>query len=214
MEPCPDWVESLRAAHRAFPGAAVVGGPIDFDSGGAGRIEWADYFSEYGEHVGRPTGSREVTRADRVSGANCSYKRWALEECRDLIEQAAWETPIHERLLQRGHEIRRAEAARVHYRRPSPVGELLRRRFEHGRGHAAERLSRATWVARLARGAAAPLVPAVLVWRLWRGLPPAGGLRRPFLAALGWILALTGAWALGEAAGSWFGASKAAREAN
>lgn len=211
MVPCERWVDSLREVHRAFPDAAVVGGPIDFacDGDTARRVEWADYFSEYGEHAAGPSDSRDAPLTTRISGANCSYKRWALEACGDLVERAAWETPIHQRLIERGHEMRRAAAARVCYRRPARFGELLRGRFQHGRGHGAERLQAAPWIARLARGAAAPLVPGVLLWRLWRGLPPAGDLRRRFLAALGWTLALTTAWALGEAAGSWFGPGKA-----
>jgi hypothetical protein len=48
----------------------------------------------------------------------------------------------------------------------------------------------------------------VLLWRLWRSLPPTPGLRGRFLAATGWLLALNTAWALGEAAGSWFGPAK------
>jgi hypothetical protein len=146
-----------------------------------------------------------VAAVEGLSGANCSCKRWALEECRDLIDQAAWEPVIHARLRGRGHEIKRVASARVGYQRPARLPELLRRRFTHGRGHGATRGLGKPWIERLARGAAAPLVPWVLLWRLWRGLPKAPGLRRRFLAATGWILVLNSAWALGEADGEWFG---------
>ncbi len=210
MEPCGGWVEALREAHREHAGVPVVGGPVAFPCSGASatRLEWADYFSEYGEHVPGREGGAELSTAMRISGANCSYKRWALEECRDLIEQGAWEPRIHERLRQRGHELKRAAGALVCYQRPTKLGALLRQRFQHGRGHAVEQRHGRSVLERIARGAAAPLVPWVLSARLWRGLPGSGGLRRRFLAAAGWILALNAAWALGEAAGSWFGPGK------
>ena len=210
MEPCPGWVESLREVHRMFPGVAALGGSIAFpcDDTAASRIEWADYFSEYGEHIPDPEDVRDVSPAETISGANCCYTRWALEECGDLVDRAVWEPTIHERLRERGHELRRAGAAWVCYQRPARLGELLKRRFCHGRGHGVERLRGAPWIVRVARGAAAPLVPWVLLWRQWRGLPRTQGLRRRFLAALGWTLALNAAWALGEAAGSWFGPSE------
>jgi hypothetical protein len=210
MEPCAGWVESLREAHRQYPDAPAVGGPISFPCGraAASRIEWADYFSEYCEQIPGGGKGREVRPVERISGANCSYKRWALEECRDLVEQGAWETLIHERLRKRGHELKRAESARVCYQRSARLGDLLRQRFCHGRGHGAVRMREAPWIERLARGATAPLVPWVLLGRQWRGLPPGQGLARPFLAAVGWTLALNTAWALGEAAGSWFGHSR------
>jgi hypothetical protein len=208
MEPCSGWVESLREAHQKSPDAAAVGGPIGFPCDGATAtgIEWADYFSEYGEHV--PDGDvPEISFAAGISGANCSYKRWAIEKCRDLIDEGAWETLIHDRLRERGHPLRRAAAAQVCYRRPAALGDLLRQRFSYGRGHGVGLGRGKAWIVRLARGAAAPLVPWVLLWRLWRGLPQAQDVRAHCLAATGWILALNTAWALGEAAGSWFGAA-------
>jgi hypothetical protein len=222
MEPCPVWVQSLSEAHRRYPDVPAVGGPIAFPCEGAqggaaagvgssthgvapALLEWADYFSEYGEHVPGPGDTREVLPAGSLSGANCSYKRWAIETCRDLVDQAAWEPLIHERLLAAGHELKRAAAARVCYQKPAVLGDLLRQRFHYGRGHGAGRTLGRPRIERLARGVAAPLVPWVLLGRLWRGLPQTPGLRGRVLAASGWILALNSAWALGEAAGAWFG---------
>jgi hypothetical protein len=214
IEPSPGWVASLCEAHRRHPDAAAVGGPVafpcdgafPFDGAGPSRLAWADYFSEYGAYIPDPGNGRGVASVESVSGANCSYKRWALEECRDLIDQAVWEPVIHARLRGRGHEITWAAAARVGYQRPARLAELLRRRFTHGRGHGAARGRGKPWIGRLARGVAAPLVPWVLLWRLWRGLPGgAPGLRGRLLAATGWILVLNSAWALGEADGEWFG---------
>lgn len=209
MRPSPGWVAALSEAHRQSPDAAAVGGPVGFPCEGetATLLAWADYFSEYGEYVPGPAKIPEVSRAENISGANCSYKRWALEECRDLIEQAAWEPRIHARLRQQGHRLVRAASARVCYDKSCRLPDLLRQRFQHGRGHAAERLRQAPWIERLARGVAAPLVPWVLLGRLWRSVRHLPGVRTRFLAASGWILTLNSAWALGEAAGAWFGSA-------
>lgn len=207
MRPSPGWVAALREAHRQSTDAAAVGGPVAFPCEGktASLLAWADYFCEYGEYVPGSGNSTGLSLSKNISGANCSYKRWALEECRDLIEQAAWEPRIHERLRQRGHGLMRVATAWVCYDKSCRLRDLLSQRFHYGRGHAAERLRRAPWIGRLARGAAAPLVPWVLLGRLWRIVRPIPGVRTRFLAATGWILALNSAWALGEAAGAWFG---------
>ena len=206
MTPSRGWVVALRDAHGRSPDVAVVGGPIAFPCEGetAPLLAWADYFSEYGEHAPGIT-TPELLLAENISGANCSYKRWALEACRDLIEQAAWEPRIHQRLRHGGHRLMRTAAARVCYHKPLRLAELLRQRFHYGRGHGAERVRDSPWITRLARGAAAPIVPWVLLGRLWRILRPIPGVRTRFLAATGWILALNAAWATGEAVGAWFG---------
>jgi hypothetical protein len=207
MRPSTGWVAALREAHLRSPGAAVAGGPIAFPCEGenATLLAWADYFSEYGEYLPGGGHGLEASFVEKVSGANCSYKRWALEECHQLIEQAAWEPEIHRRLLQHGHKLMWVADARACYDKTSRLADLLRQRFHYGRGHAARRLGRAPWIERLARGAAAPLVPCVLLGRLWRNVRPLPGIRERFRAAAGWILVLNGAWALGEAAGAWFG---------
>jgi hypothetical protein len=207
MTPSASWVAALSDAHRRNPEAAAVGGPVTFPCRpeSATLWAWADYFSEYGEHAPGPPAGAEITLAEKLTGANCSYKRWALDQSRDLVDQAAWEHRIHQRLRQRGHTLVRAAAARVCYDRPCPARELLQLRFAHGRAHGAERLRESPWIARLARGAAAPLVPWVLLWRQWRGAGHSPGMAKAWLAAAGWVFVLNAAWALGEAAGAWFG---------
>jgi hypothetical protein len=202
MTPSSNWVAALSDVHRRSPEAAAVGGPVTFPCRGqnATLLAWADYFSEYGEHVPGPAGGAEITIAEKLTGANCSYKRRALEACRDLVDQAAWEHHVHDRLRQQGHTLVRTASAGVCYHRPCPPGELLRLRFAHGRAHAAGRLRESAWIARMARGAAAPLVPWVLLWRQWRAARRSPGMEKPFFAAAAWSWILNTAWALGEAA--------------
>ena len=210
MEPSPGWVKALCEAHRERPDDAVVGGPIAFPRPGEKptRLEWADYLSEYGEQIpaadSRSQGLSANSSPEKLSGANCSYKRWALDACEDLISEGAWETAIHQRLAGQGFGLSRAPGAYVCYYKPGHWRELIDQRFHYGRDHGAERLREAGWARRLAQVSAAPLVPWLLLGRLWRRAPAGSDIRGQVLAAAGWLLALYGAWALGEAVGAWF----------
>jgi hypothetical protein len=203
MTPCAGWVEAMREAHRRRPLDAAAGGPIAFACQGErpAPLAWADYFSEYGDYVPGEAGGDTIAATDRISGANCSYKRWALDVCRDLVDGGAWEPLIHQRLRDHGHTLSRVAGAKVCYFRPARLGQLVRQRFCYGREHGAEvqRGRGLGW--RFARVLAAPVVPLVMLGRLWIRMPPRSGMLVPLLGATVGLLALYAAWALGEAAG-------------
>ncbi len=91
MVPGSDWVESLRKAHQQYASAPVIGGPVRFDPGeGASAFQWGDFFYEYGRHMTpaddgavddatADCGVVDSSEVDELTGANCSYKRAALE---------------------------------------------------------------------------------------------------------------------------------------
>jgi hypothetical protein len=58
---------------------------------------------------------------------------------------------------------------------------------------------------RLARAAAAPLVPAVLIRRIFATLAARGRPIGPWLPALPSLSLLLAAWSAGEAGGTWLG---------
>ena len=162
MEPAAGWGEALRAAHRDGP-ADVVGGPVAFQTGPqTSAFQWADFLHEYGRHMA----PKSDGFAKELSGANCSYRRSAIEECLDLLEDGAWEGPIHDRLRQQGGELWRASGAVVFYRGDARFRTLIRQRFHYGRWHAGERRKEMSPPERILRAALFPLVPFVLHWRL------------------------------------------------
>ena len=197
MEPPPTWVETLRDAHRDGP-AAVVGGPVAFEGGPAvSAFQWADFFYEYGRHMA----PKSDGFAKELTGANCSYRRSALEECVDLMEQGSWEGAIHDRLRSRGEELWRASGAIVCYRGQPRFTTLARQRFHYGRWHAGERRASMSLPQRVVKAALCPTVPVVLYWRLWKSLGAKPEARMQSLRGLGWLGLSYCLWALGEACG-------------
>ncbi len=166
MEPAAGWVEALRAAHRDGP-AGVVGGPVAFQAGpDSSAFRWADFFYEYGRHMA----PKSDGFAKELTGANCSYRRSAIEECLDLLEDGAWEGPIHDRLRQQGGELWRASGAAAFYRGEPRFPTLIRQRFHYGRWHAGERRKAMSLPGCVMRAALVAFVPFVLYWRLWKSL--------------------------------------------
>ncbi len=197
MEPAAGWGEALRAAHRDGP-ANVVGGPVAFQTGPqTSAFQWADFFYEYGRHMA----PKSDGFAKELTGANCSYRRSAIEECLDLLEDGAWEGPIHDRLRQQGGELWRASGAVVFYGGEPSFGTLIRQRFHYGRWHAGERRKATSLPERILRAALFPLVPFALHWRLWKSLDGKPEARLQSLRGVAWLWLSYSLWATGEAFG-------------
>ena len=193
--PSNGWAAALIEAHSTHPQAPAVGGPID--SSPATAFDAAVFLCEYGRHM-PPTGDGE---AGELSGANLSYKRWAIELCQDLVEAGAWEPFLNRRLKQKGHRLLRAGRAVVWYHNSLAAGQFLRQRFHYGRWFAAARVDGAGVVKKLAWAAFCPLLPLLLTWRLARVVGQRRRHRRAFARALPWILGFQAVWSAGELCG-------------
>ncbi len=192
--PASDWCAELVSAHEAFPAVPVIGGPVEIASP-ASAFDLGLYFSEYGLFC-PPVAAGETAK---LSGANLSYKRAALEGSRDLLDSGAWETLLHERWRRQGRSLRLC-AATVVFRNSMSRNEATRQRFRYGRGYAADRVAGASAPARFLYAAASPVLPPLLTWRAARRAW-ATHRRAPFLRSLPWLLFLNTAWASGETAG-------------
>ena len=185
------WAASLSEAHTTDPKAPAFGGPID--SNPAAPFDEAVFFCEYGLHM--PPTPEGATR--ELSGANLSYKGWAVDLCRDLLDNAAWEPFWHRRLEHLGYQLQRAPEALVEYHNSLTPGQFVRQRFHYGRWFAAERVRGPR---RLLYAAFCPVLPLLLTWRLGR-LAFSRGRAGRYLRALPWILPFQMFWALGEFCG-------------
>ena len=195
MVPDADWAAALIEAHNGDPKAAAVGGAIDNKAGSS--FDAAVYFCEYGRHM-PPTGDGETLD---LSGGNLSYKRWALEQCKDLVEAGAWEPFLNQRLAEQGHRLLRCERAVVEYRNSLTAGGFLRQRFHYGRWFAAARVEPYVPLVRPVFAAFCPFVPLLLTARLARVVFGRRRRRGAFLLALPWILLFQTVWAAGEFCG-------------
>jgi GT2 family glycosyltransferase len=193
--PSINWAASLLQAHQTHPQAPAVGGPIDFTPGSA--FDSAIFFCEYGRHM-PPAGDGECAE---LSGANVSYKRWAVDLCGDLIDAGAWEPFLHRRLEQKGYRLRRAGRAVVCYHNSLSAAQFLRQRFHYGRWFAASRVEGAGLARRLAYAGFFPLLPGLLIWRLGRIVFTRRRRRLIFLEALPWIFLFQLTWSFGELCG-------------
>ncbi|MBI3665123.1 MAG: glycosyltransferase family 2 protein [Acidobacteria bacterium] len=207
LVPASGWAKALLEAHAIHKDGPAVGGPIDFAA--SSPFDAAVFFCEYGWHM-PPTGDGE---AEELSGANLSYKRWALELCRDLIDAAAWEPFWHQRLKQHGHRLVRAGRALVCYHNSLSPSQFLRQRFHYGRWFAAARAEGSGFLRRLLYAAICPLLPVLLTVRQARLVLKRRRHQRAFFAALPWIVPFYMVWSLGEFCGYLTGKGSSDRRA-
>lgn len=190
--PEPDWYRAMVESHRRHPQPAV-GGAVD-NAATERLVDWAVYFCEYSSFMSPlPAGP-----APDLPGPNVSYKRGALEAMDDLIRDGYWETFLHWRLQELGHELVLDPEVRVLHKKHFRFGDFFRERFHYGRAFAGNRNRFVSAPRRWLYFALAPLLPPLLLLRIgrrvWRRRRPLG----PFVRALPMIGAFMVAWAAGE----------------
>lgn len=162
--PDPDWAGRLIAAHQ---GSWAAVGPVFRNANPKSVISWADFLIGYGPWLDpRPAGPAEF-----LAGHNSSYKRAALVEYGDRLEEMLEaETVLHWDLRRRGYSLYVEAAARVAHTNFSRLGVFLRVMYLAGRLFAGRRARGWPVWQRLAWGTGAPLIPAVRLWRCAREL--------------------------------------------
>jgi len=192
--PQPDWCTALIRAHQRAPDAPVIGGAVALKPD-ASALDWGLYMSEYARFAPPlPEGA-----AAEISGGNLSYKRRALEGCRDQLAAGVWEVFIHQRWLAEGKRLGQSPATVVFHNGMSAAA-ALRMRLRYGRSYAADRCREISATRRVAYALGSPLLPLVLTWRLARTAYE----RRLFTAfarSFPWSLAFNISWSCGEFAG-------------
>ena len=180
--PHPRMAEVLLAAFTDEQCVAVI--PAITNGNPATALSWASYLTDYGTWgPGRPGGMLEQPPV-----YNAAFRRDPLlalgdrlGEMLDSNNEELWPT-----LHRAGYYARFEPAAVTHHVNAAELGAMLRIRFFAGSLIGAQRARRWTWGRRLGYVVAAPLIPAVLVWRA-RSIVPfatADG-RLPFGTLLG-----------------------------
>lgn len=193
--PRPDWAAAMRALHAEHPHAAI-GGAIEY--GGSGRLLRAVFGCDFARY--QPPFA--VHDAVFVSDVNVCYKREALDAVRGVWCERFQEVAVHDALRRRGERLLLADRARVvEAREPLALPDALRERFGWGRTYGRVRgRGNPPWRSVLL-ALAAPLLPALLLLRQWRGHRRRGGRVVEFAVLLPALLVLLAAWAAGEAWG-------------
>jgi GT2 family glycosyltransferase len=189
----PQWLAALTEAARH---ADVVGG-----GGGNARtaraVDCGAYFAEYGFF--NWTRSETSSSVPLLTGANVAYSRAVVSDVARWANEGHWESGAHQRRARRGCRLMFVPGARV--RQNATVGFLAfcADRYRHGRDHARVFAAEGDRFPRWVRLLGTPLLPGLLVWRVYRA---AGAEHRGrFFRALPFTAAFLTAWSAGEAVG-------------
>ncbi len=139
---------------------------------------------------------------DYASVINVSYKREAIEECRDAWQEFFDESVVHRRIRNRGRGLYLTSMLSVDYDYGAlPFAVALRRKVASGRAFAARRSRTASVLRRVAYASLSPGLAPLLLVRQFILLRRRGQEVRPFLAAVPFISACLVGWSLGELIG-------------
>ena len=189
----PDWVEQMLRAHRQQH--AAIGGAIE--NGEDRWINWATWFAD----LGRYHNPIRYAESGYASVVNVSYKRAALDRIASVWGTRFNETEVHAALMAAGASIALSPGAIVRQHRRVSLGDSLGEFFEWGRCYGRARASLVGAGKRIAYFAASPLIPGVLLCRVGADAWRKRRLFDKWIRCLPLSIALTTAWACGEAAG-------------
>lgn len=193
--PEPDWYDSILAAHVAAENPAI-GGAVD-NAATDRNIDWAVFFCEYSNFIS-PV---EHGVVHDLPGPNVSYKRWSIDEMADLIRESYWENFLHWRLEERGYELWSDPRVRVLHKKHYRFGEFMSERFHYGRAFAGVRVEDSPLGKKLFFILGSPLLPPMLIVRIFRRVQRRHRHMGDFLKALPVIAVFMLAWAAGEFVG-------------
>ncbi len=198
----PEWGARLLAS--LAEGHDVVGGPIA-NAATERLLDWATFLCEYSACLPPlPEGD-----AAWLPGNNIVYRKSVLDRFLSVTAEGAWENRLHDAMRAEGvHLICKAELL-VGHKKHFGFFEYLGQRFLYSRSYAGARMRNASMLKRLASGAAAFVLPPLLLFRIAKSLTVKRVPMGRILATMPFISAFVVSWGLGEVVGYWTGAGDA-----
>jgi hypothetical protein len=191
----PGWITTCKSAHNRLASPAI-GGKINPPLAGS-LVEWATYFLRYNRFL---KFERESDVTD-LPGENVSYKRSALETCRETLRDGFWEMDFHRQLLADGKQITFVKGMAVTQRASFGFLPFIRQRFRHGLRFGQDRLAGRGLLVRAVFAIGAPLIPVVFYGKIVLRVFKSGDNIGQFLLVTPVIFMFLLAWATGEALG-------------
>jgi hypothetical protein len=186
--PASDWLYHLPRSHQMHL-ASAIGGPVE-NTATETLTDWAAFAFEYGRFAPQASGGPVTT----LPAANVSYKRAALDACRETWQHSFSEIAVHAAL----HTLWLDPALLVQHNDHGSLRRYLQERFHYSRWYAGERGRSLSCPRRLLRLLALPLLPFVLFIRAARGWR---GKQGPYWRTLPLMLLAATVATCGEAAG-------------
>jgi Glycosyl transferase family 2. len=190
------WANSMVEAIAA--GGAAVGGPLHLGAS-VSISDAAVFFLRYSAFLSRA--SELLSDADPIAGDNSAYSRAALEIGGWNRERGFWETEVNSLLIAQGQPVRWIAGAGSVFIGGVRPRDFMKQRFTHGKLFGEWRILERR-ESRLRILLVAPLVPAVMLFRIAGSVWPHVEYRARLLTSLPFLAWFALCWAAGEAYGA------------
>ncbi len=195
----PDW--GRRLLDVLVEGHNVVGGAIANAATGK-LVDWAAFLCEYSACLPPiPAG-----RSEWLPGNNVIYRRELLDRYRAVTAEGRWENRLHDAMKADGEVLWCRPDIVVGHKKHYTFGEYLTQRYFYARSYAGGRVAGKSLASRVGYGAAATVLPPLLLVRTLQRLSAKKVDRGLVLRSLPMIAVFVTSWGLGEVVGYWFGA--------
>jgi glycosyl transferase family 2 len=204
--PSDNWLAEIAEAFEQAPPATVAIGGSIANGLPLSNLDWATFLCEYSYFISPvPTG---ITRV--LPGMNIAYKSTVFDNIDEkLLISGFWETLLHPVLLEHGHTFFSRDAIVVYHSKHFSLRLFCSQRFSYSRHYAGSRFRRNQVAFRLLAACLSPLLPILVLYRIFRNIRAKRRFFREFTLALPYLMLFAVVWALGEFWGYLFGAGTA-----
>lgn len=189
--PDSNWIASIIKAHE-LPDP-VIGGAVEVARCDT-LLDWAAYFSEYGQFL-LPLKEDVATE---LAGNNLSFKRWAMDVGAEMVRPEFWKTYWCRRLQVEGIGLKSTPTVVVYYQKSYRLLPFLVRKFHHGRCFAGMRVARSSPLFRGGYALGTWLLPFLALTRIVRAVVPKKRYLREFMLSLPFSALAIASWSVGE----------------
>jgi hypothetical protein len=192
--PRSTWVKHARILIAS--GVSAAGGAIESPKD-ASLSDTAAYFSRYWRYM-PPFKARE---SDDLPRDNVIYRSSDLSMYRGLFSNGLWTAEINQAMINDGlHLLLSPDLTAIH-KHSAGFFQFLSERFHHGLHFGRERSQQFGILKRFLYFLGAPLIPFILLSRIWNAAKIDSNLKRQFMHSLAILFLFLIAWAIGEGFG-------------
>ncbi len=199
--PASNWIKEILKAHEdRYP---AIGGAIE-NNEASGLVTWAVYFCRYSPYM-LPFSEKTV---EDFAGDNASYKRSALDRCREARRDGFWESFVHAEMRRQDLELLITPSIVVYHQKSFTFAGFMKQRFWHGRQFGSERAQKISGVKRTVYVLLSPLILPLYWYRITRRVIGKKKHIGAYLLSLPVLILFLLSWSTGETSGYVWPAAK------